>query len=316
MTITDICDGLVYLQRQRVFCIKSQSRNDRSMESFIATLLGFKASPPDGADAAATKAHDAGRKKLFAQAKRIRTEIENGGPNFDCSEWGPQVEGIASMILRSAEARASWDIHRDGVEKKMKDLARTLPGWLFVQSTRGISELGLAVIVGEAGDLGDYANPAKLWKRFGLAIKDGRRQGSVPPNLSKEARAAAWTERGYVGRRRAEIYVFCDDLLCRAQWRAEKTDEDTGEIVPAHAIGPYGEIYARKKAEYLARADGDNPIRSPDAAARRYMSKCFLVDLLRAWKLGSGIVAIGDNLPPSPVDRSLFYLSHLAEAAD
>lgn len=295
MTVDELCNWLVYAQRQRVFCIKSQSRCDRSIESFIATLLGFK-----------TDLTEAERKKLFKLAGTIRQKIEKAGPDFDYRQYGEQIAGVAPMILRSAEARAGWDVHRNDVEAKMKAVARELPGWPFVESVRGISELGLAVIVGEAGNLSNYANPAKIWKRFGLAVMDGYRQGMVPPGT--QDRAAAWTERGYVPRRRAEIFVFVDDLLCRAQWRAEKTDDETGEVTGAHAIGPYGEIYARKKAEYVARADGPNKITAPDKADRRYMAKCFLADLHRAWKANS-VVDV-------PVDRALFYRSQYEEAAE
>lgn len=293
MTVDDICNGLVYAQRQRSFCIKSQSRCDRSIESFIATLLGFK-----------TDLTEAERKKLFKLAGTIRQKIEKAGPDFDYAQYGEQIAGVAPMILRSAEARSAWDLHRADIEGRMKEAARSLPGWPFVETVRGVSELGLAVIVGEAGNLSNYANPAKLWKRFGLAVIDGHRQGIVPSTITREARAAAWTERGYVPRRRAEIYVFCDDLLCRTQWRAEKPDEETGEVAPAHAIGPYGAIYGNRKAEMLARGKTAG---HADKDARRYMAKAFLVDLHRAWKAN----AVVDVL----VDRSLFYRNRLDEAA-
>lgn len=292
MTVDELCNGLVYAQRQRSFCIKSQSRCDRSIESFIATLLGFK-----------TDLTEAERKKLFKLAGTIRQKIEKAGPEFDYAQYGDQIAGVAPMILRSAEARSAWDMHRADIEARMKEVARQLPGWPFVQNVKGVSELGLAVIIGEAGNLSNYANPAKLWKRFGLAVVDGHRQGIVPSNISREDRATAWIERGYVPRRRAEIYVFCDDMLCRAQWRAEKTDED-GLVEPAHAIGPYGEIYANRKAEMLARGKTAG---HADKDARRYMTKAFLVDLHRAWRAN----AIVD----SPVDRTLFYRSQIGEAA-
>ena len=67
--------------------------------------------------------------------------------------------------------------------------------------------------------------------------------------------------------------------MLRAQWRGEKKDDDGNIISPGHAIGPYGEHYRRKKAEYIAR---EHP--APDRAARRYMAKMFLRDLLNAWR--------------------------------
>src|SRR5690606_23686782 len=41
-----IINRLIELQRQRVFCIKSQSRCDRSAEAFIARFIGYRADMP------------------------------------------------------------------------------------------------------------------------------------------------------------------------------------------------------------------------------------------------------------------------------
>jgi hypothetical protein len=81
-------------------------------------------------------------------------------------------------------------------------------------------------------------------------------------------------ERAAFCRRRwqAEMWAMLDDVLHRAQWRAER------DGAPAHALGPYGEHYARKHAEYVAR---DHP--APGKAARRYMAKMFIRDLWCAW---------------------------------
>jgi hypothetical protein len=46
-----------------------------------------------------------------------------------------------------------------------------------------------------------------------------------------------------------------------------------------NALGPYGEHYARKLPEYIAR---NHPM--PGKAARRYMAKMFIRDLWRAWR--------------------------------
>jgi hypothetical protein len=274
MSLDYVCDGLVYLQRKRLFCIKSQSRCDRSIESFIATLLGFK-----------TDLDETGRKKLFNQAKAIRQKIEKAGTDFDYGQWGEQIEGVCAMIIKSAETRANWDKQRKEIEDEMRGFAKMLPAYPFVQTVKGFGDLGLAALVGEAGNLSNYPTVAKLWKRFGLAVMpDGCRQGMVPKYLGREDRKAAWIERGYVGRRRAEVYAFVDDVMFRAQWRGEKESDD-GVVTPPHAIGTYGEIYNRKKQEYLSR-EGWTPGHAENAA-RRYMAKCLLVDLWRAWRKGS-----------------------------
>jgi hypothetical protein len=110
-----------------------------------------------------------------------------------------------------------------------------------------------------------------LWKRLGLAVIDGRRQGSPGTGAS----ADDWIAHGYSPQRRSQIWAFLDDMIVRAQWRGEKND------VPAHGIGEYGEYYGQMKALYIAR---DWKPAHADHAARRAMTKRLLRDLWRAWR--------------------------------
>ena len=71
------------------------------------------------------------------------------------------------------------EVREETKYEHMMAFAKALPVASFVEETRGFGYLGLAQIVAEAGDLSNYANPAKLWKRFGLAVIDGRAQRRV-----------------------------------------------------------------------------------------------------------------------------------------
>jgi hypothetical protein len=113
-----------------------------------------------------------------------------------------------------------------------------------------------------------------VWKRLGLACIDGHRQGTVPKEVTGEARKAAWTQAGYSPARRAEVWAFIDDVMFRAQWRGDRPD------APAHSIGPYGQAYAERKEWNLAR--GLVPAHA-DRDARRFMAKRFIRDLWVAW---------------------------------
>lgn len=283
--IASICAQITDAQRERVFCIKQQSRADRSIDSYLARQLGYH-----------TGLDKAEGKKLFAAAAKIRRSVEAG----EDQEWpvsndqiqrvlaeedssdhdgleNNQREGVAAgssgLILASALGRAQWDRLRDNAETEMRQLAQKLPVWPWVKSVRGLSDLGLAVIVGEAGrPLSDYRNHYRLWKRMGLAVEeDGRRQGSPGTGASAED----WIRHAYNPRRRAQIWAFLDDLLVRAQWRAPKNGE------AGHALGPYGEYYSKMKAMYMAR---EWVPAHADHAARRAMTKCVLRDLWRAWR--------------------------------
>lgn len=155
-------------------------------------------------------------------------------------------------------------------KKAMIKLGEQLPVWLeWAKDIRGISPFGLAQIVGEAGDLGGYANPAKLWRRMGLAVINGQRQG-------RRTNAEEALEHGYSPRRRAVMFCLGDSFV------------KTG--------GPYRDIYlARKEIEAakpackhsLCQAKKNEGRCRPahiHNRARRWTEKRFLKDLWRAWR--------------------------------
>jgi hypothetical protein len=163
---------------------------------------------------------------------------------------------------------------RQETESEMARLARRLPAYRFVAGVKGVTAKALAVIVGEAGNLSNYPDRSRLQKRLSIGCVDGVRQGNPGPGATAED----WIRHGYKKSRRAEIWALVDDVMLRAQWRGAKLDDAGNVVEPARAIGPYGEHYARKKTEYVARR---HP--APDRAAGRYMAKMFIRDLWRAW---------------------------------
>lgn len=261
-------EALIVHQVIRRFCIRAQQRTDRATEAFMTRLMGYETDLPE-----------AQRKQMFDAAARLRRDIEKAlrskqpyeNPNIPDHQKGLVVRMATNAVL----SRQHWDLERKNTENEMERIARSLPVWPWVEGVKGVAELGLAVIVAEAGDLSDYSGPAKLWKRFGMAVIDGERQGIVAKEITGKERAEAWEARGYNPSRRAEIFAFLDDTMFRHQWRGEKDD------VPAHAIGPYGEVYAERKAWNLARGW---VLARADRDARRFMSKRFLCDLWVAWK--------------------------------
>jgi hypothetical protein len=267
--LDDLCGQLMALQRDRIFAIRMQSRCDRAVEAYIRTRLGFVTDP--------ARMGDADRKKLAAEARRLKRSVEQADDQCGIAGEGQHivVAACSAVILRNISARQMWDQMRADTEKEMRVLAKQLPAWEFVQTVKGVSDLGLAVIVGEAGNLGGYPKKGHLWKRLGLAVIDGKRQG----NPGKNATPDDWISHGYKASRRAEIYAFIDDVMLRSQWRGSKNG------APGYAIGPYGAHYARKKAEYLIRyADEATGKGHAENGARRYMAKMFIRDLWKAWR--------------------------------
>ena len=264
--IDELCGVLVALQRDRCFAIRQQGQSNHAALAYIRNRLGYT-----------TGLAKPGRAALAAAAMRIKKAIERGMPEEAWPEEADMVRGCTYVVLRLALARQEWDRMRANTEKEMQRLARRLPAWPFVDGVAGAGALGLAVLVGEAGDLARYPTKGHLWKRLGLAVVDGGRQGSVPPGLDPQARKEAWIERKYNPRRLAEIYAFFYDALLRQQWQKNT------------ARGPYGEYYARKKAEYVERGH-----KGADRAARRAMAKMFVRDVWNAWRRA---VAAADAVP-------------------
>jgi hypothetical protein len=258
MHLSPVVSALAELQSQRTFCIKSQSRCDRSTEALIARYLGYS----NSLDAKQ-------RVALFKKASMARKAVEKGGEGqlMVGNPAGGALASLTPIILLSAQSRDAWDKHRAQVEKKMRQIARSLPVWTWVAQIKGLGDLGLAIIVGESGDLSNYATKERLWKRLGLAVIEGERQ-------QRKAGAEAAAAHGYSPHRRAEVWTLLSDSMFRHQWRAEKEDQ------PAGPSGPYGEIYARRKAHTETR---EWTLGHRHNDARRVMSKALIEDLWKAW---------------------------------
>ncbi|MCB8880111.1 hypothetical protein ACELLULO517_07680 [Acidisoma cellulosilytica] len=273
--VAAIVGELVELQKQRRLCIKTQSRLDRSIEAFMARFLGYA---PD-MEAEASKA-------LWKRVRAARVAIEKGGrPVRDShhtaapSAGGDGHRGLGDpgsfalaacvpMVLLSAQSRESWDVHRKNVEKRMRTLAKALPAYPWAQQVKGFGDLGLSIILGETGDLSLYATKERVWKRLGLAVIEGQRQG-------RRTNAEEAAIHGYSPSRRAELWTICTDSMFRHQWAAEKDDRAAGPK------GPYGEVYARRRVNTREREGWSLGHQHADAC--RVMTKALVEDLWRVW---------------------------------
>lgn len=187
----------------------------------------------------------------------------------DLARTATQFSGVADPVPAAARApfatlalrqvRATLHTERLRFERRLIAEAKQLPVWPWVETVRGVGPLLLALIAGDSGDLATYANPAKLWKRWGLAVIDGRAQRRVA-----DAEQAAI--HGFNPRRRATMHVL-------------------GECLMKAGSPRYRPIYDERKAYELARLPADAKARQLWAHKRalRYMEKRFLLDLWRAW---------------------------------
>ena len=143
---------------------------------------------------------------------------------------------------------------RGEYERELKRIIKKLPIWPHVRDNMfGLGDLGLALIVGAAGDLANYSNPAKLWKRMGMAVIDGERQ-------RKCTDAEKAVKHGYKPANRAIL------------WNIEDAIVKVG--------GPYRALYDERKIIELAK--GLTKMHAHNRA-KRYVGKRLLRDLWNAW---------------------------------
>lgn len=159
-------------------------------------------------------------------------------------------------------------------EKRLAKLAQRLPVWSWVEPIRGFGALGLAQIVGETGNLSNYANPGKLWKRMGVAVIEGARQRRVA--------GAAALEHGYSPRRRAVLFCIGDSIV-RTGGPYRKVYDEMKELELRQAAEAGLTVLPAAK---IPKGDSDH-YRSEGHVhnrARRKMEKRLLLDLWREWR--------------------------------
>lgn len=166
----------------------------------------------------------------------------------------PLAEIALAAIFPLTEARNGVEHHRKLVEKRLAKLAEELPVAPWVKSVRGFGLPSLAAIVGEAGDLSAYSNPAKLWKRLGLAVMpDGTRQRRIG--------GVDALDHGYSPARRSVVWNLGACLI--------------------KAGGPLKEVYGARKAYEAERVATKAHAHN---RAQRYIEKRLLRDLWSAWR--------------------------------
>ena len=258
-TQSDLIENIRVLHKRRRYAMKVQQKIDRAMESFIrinATAWTFDADEKE-------------RAKFNREVQVIITAARQGE--------GDTV--IVNLVRNTDKGREPFDVMRDAAETEMKRLGAALPVAGWVTSVHGAGHLGLATIVGEAGDLSNYSSPAKLWNRLGFAPYDGL-AGSTWKREKWRTRALTkqeWIDHPFSGQRYALMRQIAEWLV-NAQWIAADKSED-GEGKPN---GPYGKVYFdRRKHTLVTHPDWSKGHSRSDGL--RIAMKAFLKDLWREW---------------------------------
>jgi len=175
----------------------------------------------------------------------------------------PLAQAAAIGLGPLLSARDKITAAKKQQDQMLRKMARRLPIWSWAAQVPGFGDGNLAYLIGEAGDLSAYDNPAKLWKRFGLAVMEpvdgGPRVRQGAPG--EGATAEDWTRHGYCPRRRSVAWNLASCLI-----RAGSPD--------------YKRFYNERKEYERPRVESD---RHAHNRALRWMTKRLLKDLWVAW---------------------------------
>lgn len=145
-----IINDIRTFHRERCFVMEQRKRMHLALTAFLRMSLGWRMELPE-----------AERRAIATRALEMAEGVEEDHP-------------LHGVIAASLAARAPFDQLEKNATKQMEKLAKQLPVWTaWGEGVRAFGARSLAVIVGEAGDLSNYATHSKLWKRMGLAVMDG-----------------------------------------------------------------------------------------------------------------------------------------------
>jgi len=219
-----ISESLQNLQKQRVWYLKSRNMIQNRLRATVAGANGY-----------CSGMEESERRKSFKEADQIIKDVVEGRKHC------PQEEMIK---LTWHGAVIPFDAKVDDMEKAMVKLAKQLPvaKWVEQPNQKGFGLLFLAIVIGETGDLCNYENPGKVWRRMGAApftngegvtLMGATWRGGKEGKLHKEE----WEEYGYCPRRRSITYLIGEG------------------IVKANGVGPYRTRYDDAKGNALKRKD-------------------------------------------------------------
>jgi len=196
--MSTLIDDLKQLQRHRAIIIKSRNMQANRLQAIVAGTLGYHSGMPE--------------KERTAKFKEA-TAVING-------VMAGEVQSDMEAVIRSTMAGIeSFEQTKKQIETRMTKAAMGLGvhGWVKKEEQRGFGTLFLAIVVGETGDLKNYANPAKVWKRLGCAPYsfDGQTRMGSTWRFGKEGKLPAeeWEKFGYSPRRRSIAYLIGEGMV-------------------------------------------------------------------------------------------------------
>lgn len=270
-----VYDVLGELQVQRRGDIRAVNRLNNAIHAYVRRAMGWSLALPE-----------AERDKINKRAERFVRQIMADG-STPPDEEERLFDAVAPRIDVFRQAMAPLIADRVQIEREMRKMARGLSVWSgFGAEVKGFGELGLAVVVGECGDLAKYSGPYKVYKRLGLAPYDGHsgKAWRIPKWRPRELTADEWINLGYSPQRRAEIHGVVSVPLLRAQTVAARRAGGGQSTCDAQerVAAPYRLIYDNRRSHTAATHPDWTKAHSYNDALR-IMTKALILHLWCAW---------------------------------
>ena len=225
------------LQRQRAIYIKSRIMVSNRLQALMAGTIGYHSG---------MKEND--RRKVFGEAGALIKKIASGEVASD----------LHDLVMTHLAGIQEFQRMQAALEKEMLAFAKSLPvaKWVGKIEQRGFGLLFLAIVVGECGDLANYANPAKVWRRLGCApwTFDGKTRMGATWKSGREGKLPSeeWEKFGYSPRRRSIAYLIGEGIVkqnASGPYR-RRYDETKGLIKKAHP--DYSDLRCHRHGMLLA----------------------------------------------------------------
>lgn len=252
-SLTAIVEELQTLQRNLTVVVKNKNMFLNRLRALVAPMLGYRSGIKDEKE----------RKARFAKADGFIKEIVEGNRTHE----------LGDVIRMMHENISMHEDKQEQLKKALEKSAKQLPvaAWMELPEQQGFGWKSLGAVIGETGDLSNYANPGKVWRRMGCAPweYDGKvmmgsswRKAGLP--------AAEWEDYGYVMRRRSVMYVVGESLLKGNYVTGESGFEIERECAGDEVVGEDDGDEGDTSIESDARCAGPYRLRYLEAKVRAF----------------------------------------------
>ena len=286
LDLESLCIRLQEFQVERKFAISLEKGIVQRVSARVVRAIGVA---PDTGETARTIAW-----------KRAEGIVRNAFAGKAPAEADAEIAAVLQWQLEAARrALEPISLFRTSIEKDMDATAAQLPGLDIIEHTPGFATRGLAVIVGEAGNLSNYSTERKLWRRLGLGTAPGHEAHAYStwrriglPNGEWEAPSFPGEplRAGYAPARLGQIYGVVTIPLFMSKSKNKYGavyDARRARTALTHPLGTAAECKADPNRWTKAHGDMD---------ARRIMTKSLISDLWSEWRRSGGSVNANEGM--------------------